>query len=56
MPTRRAKPAPDPFAPLQAEELIAAPGPWQLMLETGRKLGVEPVVTEDPGPLPEQGL
>ena len=33
MPTRRARPAPDPFAPLQAEELIAAPGPWQLMLE-----------------------
>jgi putative nucleotidyltransferase with HDIG domain len=29
---------------------------WQLMLDTGRKLGVEPVVTEDPGPLPEQGL
>jgi hypothetical protein len=29
----RNKPVPDPFAPLDAEELIAAPGPWQLMLE-----------------------
>lgn len=33
MPTRRAKPVPDPFAPIDAQELVAAPGPWQLMLE-----------------------
>jgi pimeloyl-ACP methyl ester carboxylesterase len=33
MPRSRAKPVPDPFAPLDAEELVAAPGPWQLMLE-----------------------
>jgi pimeloyl-ACP methyl ester carboxylesterase len=29
----RSKPVPDPFAPLAVEELVAAPGPWQLMLE-----------------------
>jgi pimeloyl-ACP methyl ester carboxylesterase len=33
MPSRRAKPAPDPFAPLQAEDFVAPPGPWELMLE-----------------------
>jgi pimeloyl-ACP methyl ester carboxylesterase len=33
MPTRRAKPVPDPFAPLEDAELVAAPGPWQLLLE-----------------------
>lgn len=30
---RTARPEPDPFAPLAAEELVAAPGPWRLMLE-----------------------
>jgi hypothetical protein len=29
----RTKPVPDPFAPLNADDLITAPGPWQLMLE-----------------------
>jgi hypothetical protein len=33
MAARRTKPVPDPFAPLDAEELVAAPGPWQLILE-----------------------
>jgi pimeloyl-ACP methyl ester carboxylesterase len=27
------KPAPDPFAPLHPDEVVAAPGPWQLLLE-----------------------
>lgn len=30
---RRRKPAPEPFAPLQAPELVEAPGPWLVMLE-----------------------
>lgn len=30
---RRRKPAPAPFAPLQAQELVEAPGPWLVMLE-----------------------
>jgi pimeloyl-ACP methyl ester carboxylesterase len=30
---RRRKPAPTPFAPLEARELVEAPGPWRLMLE-----------------------
>jgi len=27
------KPSPDPFAPLNSQELVTAPGPWLLMLE-----------------------
>jgi pimeloyl-ACP methyl ester carboxylesterase len=33
MAARRNKPVPDPFAPLDTEELVTAPGAWQLMLE-----------------------
>jgi hypothetical protein len=27
------RPAPDPFAPLDAQEIVNAPGPWLMMLE-----------------------
>ena len=30
---RRRKPAPAPFSPLDTQELVAAPGPWLVMLE-----------------------
>lgn len=33
LPMRRRKLAPAPFAPLNAKELVAAPGPWRVMLE-----------------------